>query len=59
MAAEMKWMEHGKSGKILIVDDNAGIRSTLKILLPAYFGEVEAIPSPRTLVSAIERFRPA
>lgn len=43
MAAEMKWMEHGKSGKILVDDDNAGIRSTLKILLPAYFGEVEGM----------------
>ncbi|MBQ9659742.1 MAG: sigma-54-dependent Fis family transcriptional regulator [Bacteroidales bacterium] len=47
-----------KKGKILIVDDNAGIRKALKILLPLYFGEVEAIPSPVTLVSTLERFRP-
>ena len=26
-----------KRGKILVVDDNQGIRSALKILLPAYF----------------------
>lgn len=26
-----------KVGKILVVDDNAGIRSALKILLPMYF----------------------
>lgn len=47
-----------KTGKILVVDDNAGIRSALKILLPAYFGEVMAIPSPSTLVSTLELFRP-
>lgn len=32
--------------KILVVDDNAGIRSTLKLLLPAHFSEVEIIASP-------------
>ena len=47
-----------KKGKILVVDDNAGIRQALKILLPMYFQEVEAIPSPTTLVSTLERFRP-
>ena len=47
-----------KKGKILIVDDNAGIRQALKILLPMHFEEVEAIPSPSTLVSTLERFRP-
>ena len=47
-----------KKGKILIVDDNAGIRQALKILLPMHFAEVEAIPSPSTLVSMLERFRP-
>ncbi|MBQ1672698.1 MAG: sigma-54-dependent Fis family transcriptional regulator [Bacteroidales bacterium] len=47
-----------KSGKILVVDDNQGIRRTLEILLPAYFAEVETIPSPATLVSSLERFRP-
>ena len=44
--------------KILIVDDNAGIRQALKILLPLHFAEVETLPSPVTLVSTLERFRP-
>ena len=47
-----------KKGKILIVDDNAGIRQALKILLPVHFAEVETLPSPVTLVSTLERFRP-
>jgi len=47
-----------KKGKILIVDDNAGIRQTLKILLPVHFEEVETLPSPVTLVNTLERFRP-
>ena len=47
-----------KKGKILIVDDNAGIRQTLKILLPVHFAEVETLPSPVTLVNTLERFRP-
>ena len=47
-----------KKGKILIVDDNAGIRQALKILLPMHFAEVETLPSPVTLVSMLEQFRP-
>ena len=47
-----------KKGKILIVDDNAGIRRTLEILLPLHFAEVKTIPSPATLVSSLEQFRP-
>ncbi len=47
-----------KTGKILVVDDNAGIRSALKILLPMHFAQVEAIASPSTLVTTLERFRP-
>ena len=47
-----------RKGKLLIVDDNAGIRQALKILLPLHFAEVEALPSPVTLVSTLERFRP-
>ena len=47
-----------KKGKILIVDDNAGIRQALKILLPLHFAEVETLPSPVTLVTTLERFRP-
>ena len=47
-----------KKGKILIVDDNAGIRQALAILLPMHFAQVETLPSPVTLVSTLERFRP-
>lgn len=47
-----------KVGKILVVDDNLGIRRTLEILLPVYFAEVKTIPSPVTLVASLEHFRP-
>ncbi len=47
-----------KKGRILVVDDNAGIRKALQLLLPPYFEAVELIPSPATLVSALESFRP-
>ena len=47
-----------KIGKILVVDDNLGIRRALEILLPLHFAEVKTIPSPSTLVSAMEQFRP-
>ena len=47
-----------KIGKILVVDDNLGIRRALEILLPVHFVEVKTIPSPATLVSSLEQFRP-
>ena len=47
-----------KRGKILVVDDNQGIRSALKIFLPMYFEQVEIIPSPKTLVNTMEAFQP-
>ncbi len=47
-----------KLGKILIVDDNAGIRKALEILLPLYFAEVKTIPSPTMLMTALEQLRP-
>ena len=47
-----------KTGKILVVDDNLGIRRALEILLPVHFAEVRTIPSPTTLVSSLEQFRP-
>ena len=47
-----------KTGKILVVDDNTGIRRALEILLPLHFSEVTSIPSPSTLVTSIEQFRP-
>ena len=45
-------------GKILVVDDNSGIRAALKLLLPMHFAEVELIPSPNELVSRLAEFRP-
>ena len=47
-----------KRGKILVVDDNAGIRKALEMLLPLYFDEVRSIPSPVQLISTIGTFRP-
>ena len=40
------------------MDDNAGIRRALEILLPLHFAEVKTIPSPATLVSSLEQFHP-
>ena len=45
-------------GKILVVDDNAGIRSALGILLPLHFSQVEIIPSPNELISRVGTFGP-
>ena len=47
-----------KTGKILVVDDNAGIRRTLEIVLPMRFAEVQTIPSPTALVSTLRSFHP-
>ena len=47
-----------KKGKILVVDDNQGIRNALKILLPAHFAQVAIIASPKSLVTTMETFRP-
>ncbi len=47
-----------KTGTILVVDDNLGIRRALEILLPMHFAQVKAIPSPATLVSSLEQLRP-
>ena len=45
-------------GKILVVDDNSGIRTALKLLLPLHFAEVELIPSPNELLTRIDSFHP-
>ena len=45
-------------GKILVVDDNSGIRSALRILLPMHFSGVEIISSPTELMTRVEAFRP-
>ncbi len=43
---------------ILVVDDNAGIRAALKILLPTRFTDVELIASPKALISTMQTFKP-
>ena len=45
-------------GRILVVDDNSGIRSALKLFLPDHFSDVETLPSPKELMSTIANFRP-
>lgn len=45
-------------GKILVVDDNNGIRAALNLLLPMHFAKVELIPSPNELISRLADFRP-
>ena len=44
--------------KILVVDDNSGIRAALGLLLPMHFAQVELIPSPKELVSRLADIRP-
>lgn len=45
-------------GKILVVDDNTGIRGALKLLLPMHFDQVELIPSPNELTRRLDDFHP-
>lgn len=45
-------------GRILVVDDNAGIRGALKILLPMHFAQVELISTPNELVNKVVEFKP-
>lgn len=45
-------------GRILVVDDNAGIRGALKILLPLHFAQVELISTPNDLMNKVQEFRP-
>ncbi len=47
-----------KKGKILVVDDNQGIREALKILLGGVFEKVETLPSPVSLIRTAENLRP-
>ena len=44
--------------KILVVDDNAGVRATLNILLPPRFEAVETVGTPKVLISTVRSFRP-
>ena len=52
-----RYMAKSKA-KILVVDDNSGIRAALKVLLPLHFSQVELIPSPKELVTKLADFRP-
>lgn len=47
-----------KKGKILVVDDNKGIRDALKILLGACFSQVQTLPSPVALMKTVEELMP-
>lgn len=47
-----------KKGKILVIDDNKGIRDALKILLGGYFAQVQTLPSPVSLMSTAESMMP-
>ena len=44
--------------RILVVDDNQGIRAALKLLLEMHFAEVELIASPNILMETMHRFKP-
>lgn len=44
--------------RILVVDDNDGIRAALKIFLMRHFAEVELIASPKELRSVVMRMKP-
>ena len=45
-------------GRILIVDDNLGVRRTLKVILSPYFEEIHTIGSPAEITSSISEFKP-
>lgn len=47
-----------KEGRILVVDDNLGIRKTLNLILPRHFEEVKCISSPDNLPGVIREFNP-
>lgn len=53
-----KTMATKTKGKILVVDDNAGIRGALKVLLPLHFEQVELIAWPKELMAKMNQFRP-
>lgn len=44
--------------RILVVDDNSGIRAALQLLLPKHFKEVKLIPSPNLINSELRVFAP-
>ena len=44
--------------KILVVDDNSGIRAALQLLLPKYYKEVKVVASPNVINSQLREFMP-
>ena len=42
----------------MAVDDNAGIRGALKVLLPMHFEQVELISSPKELMGKVQQMKP-
>ena len=42
-----------KQGKILVVDDNRNILSSLRLLLDDVFEEVTTLPSPKTMLNVL------
>ena len=44
--------------KILVVDDNKGIRAALEMLLPRFFAQLEMLSSPKSLQSTIRELQP-
>lgn len=51
-------MAQKSNAKILVVDDNLGVRRTLQLILPQHFAGVYAISSPKDIVSSIEEHKP-
>ena len=45
-------------GRVLVVDDNDGIRAALKMLLTKHFEEVELLASPTLIPGKLRNFRP-
>ncbi|MCH5230290.1 MAG: sigma-54-dependent Fis family transcriptional regulator [Muribaculaceae bacterium] len=45
-------------GRILVVDDNLGVRRTLKVILSPYFEEIHSIGSPTEILSSIAEYKP-
>ena len=45
-------------GRVLVVDDNDGIRAALKMLLSKHFEEVELLASPNLIPGKLRKFRP-
>lgn len=48
----------GNFGRVLVVDDNLGVRRTLKVVLSPYFEDLKIIGNPSELPSALFDFKP-